>query len=277
MSLLNVCIVPFVLSSTTFSFCSPLFSVLEDRIWRHDFWSDVTINKTRILKESVITTATNGVIDHQKTLEHTLRKNGQWSGKFHIETNKSKGNSSFHSSRDAKFSSFKTVFSHGFSRALYVDADVLIMKPILKSVIAQFLDTTTKTWDDRCDIYVQRPSSNGYILNSGIIVADNKRSVNITERWRHRVLTGKFTTDQEAFESLSLINGITSHRRNHLQSTYCYLPNDVEYITSFNLNIKRNMPSLRKNICTFFHFKGKTQKILLKDLCDKREWPCDVF
>ena len=267
-----------VLSQTTFNYCSPTFALVEDHIWRTDYWNSNNIDYEQVIKHSVIVTANNGITTNSKQLETTLRENGEWNGTFHIETVMSQSNTrdgAFRSSRIAKIGSFNKMFDSGFSRVMYIDSDVLIMKPLLRSVLARFLDISSNVWNDNCDIYVQRPSSSNYMLNGGLIIGDKRRSFNITNEWLKQVLSGDYSTDQDAFESLSLRNGLHEKQETDNRQSYCYLPNDVGYPSPFILNLAHKIPIFKKTTCTVLHFKGGRGKELLTKACDSGKWPCD--
>lgn len=274
--ILTICVSHTTASLTTFDYCSQFISLVEDRIWRADFWNSVKINTTNILKTSSIVSASNGRINTNNTLEISLRNKGKWNGTFHIELITDQPENAFYSSRKAKLSSFDTMFSLGFSRVLYVDGDIIVLKSIMDSTLAPYLDTSSGIWDKKCDIYVQRPSSSPYILNGGVIIGDKKRSKHIIHKWMQQTLSGKFTTDQDAFKHIGLVDGMKKTRRENNQSTYCYLPNDVGYVNSFNSKFGK-MSIFGENMCTFLHFKGTRQKKILEKACVKREWPCNIY
>ena len=267
------------MSRPTLNMCFPLLTFLEDRIWRQDFGKKIHFNKTKVINNAAVVTAANDVNDNYKFLQMSLLTSGKWKGNFHVEYRQSSTDlTSFLSSRTAKLSSFETMFRSGFSRVLYLDSDILVVKPLLESAIAPFLDKSSNAWDNRCDIYVQRPSSKEYILNGGIVVADETKSRNVTKMWRAQVLRGNYAADQDAFRDLHFRNGMSEHTfSNDKRNTYCYLPNSVRYSDKMTKVETYFSFFSRRNSCTFYHFKGKKgEKNMFEDSCKNKKWPCDM-
>ena len=272
-------------SRPTLTQCSPALTLFEDRLWRKDFFKKITFNPNSAMLESAVVTAANSLNHYHKYLNLTLFGAGRWKGKFHVEQRSGGGNSlseAFINSRVAKLSSFQTMFRRGYTRVLYLDSDILVLKPILDSSIAPFLDSKSNAWDENCDLYVQRPSSRGFILNGGVIIADRFRSKPILRKWKQKLLMKmkNYTHDQDAFKDLQLENGMTSKQQN--KNSFCYLPNDVGYADSFTQFENRFLWLAGLHSCTFYHFKesgvhgsrSNRNKIFMEEMCSQKKWPC---
>ena len=285
-------------SRPTLTQCSPALTFFEDRLWREDFFKKITFNSNNAILESAVVTAANSLNHYYKYLNLTLFGAGRWKGKFHVEQRSGGGNSlseAFTSSRVAKLSSFQTLFRRGYTRVLYLDSDILVLKPILDSSIAPFLDSNSNAWDENCDLYVQRPSSRGFILNGGVIIADRFRSKPILRKWKQKLLMKNYTHDQDAFKDLQLVNGMNGMNgmtsKQQKKNSFCYLPNDVGYADSFTQFENRFLWRAGLHSCTFYHFKesgvhgsrsnpsnrsnrSNRNKISLEEMCSQKKWPC---